>query len=120
MDVCWFDSVPSTGLLNWIGKPMSTDRFPTAMAAPWLSCRKLAVKVEVLPTAIEAGFAVWLSTIQGSKVTKVLGSLTVSQGAVLGPSLQPHQLLVASIVPLMLSIPVPAAAKLPATRLKLM
>ena len=79
--------VPSTGLLKVIGKPSSSSRLLTAMAVPWLSCKKLPVSVELWLMRIFAGLAVCVTTMKGSNVVVALMLLIVPAGLFV-----PHQL----------------------------
>src|SRR5580693_8117644 len=76
------------------GNPISTLRLPKPMAVPWLSCRKLAVTVDVSAILIWLGLATLVSTMNGSKHTwrAAAGHVAPLESIVLLGVFVPHQL----------------------------
>ena len=84
---------------------------PPVRGAPVLSWFRSAVMVDVPPGDTELGEALTVSTIHGVTVT-------LPATLLLGSWFEPHQLLVASTVPLLLLIALPLGAVFPKNLLK--
>jgi hypothetical protein len=97
--VCALESVPRVALLKVIGAPMIRLWFAVDTAALFESVRKLAVSVVGLPCSSVPTPGVWLITSRGAAVMFAVWPPMLSQPALPGPALQPHQFSVASIVP---------------------
>src|SRR6202023_3490130 len=109
--------VPRTGLLNVIGSPTITSRFPASAAPfPWLSLLMSPVSVVLWLILIVDGLATCVNWMKGSNV--VVPPLTLLM--VVAGVFTPHQLLVTVAVVWLLLRFLPAVAVLPARRLKLM
>src|ERR1051326_5595755 len=109
--------VPRMGLLNVIGSPTITSRFPArAVPTPWLSLLMSPVSVVLWLIRMMDGLAVCVSAIKGSKVVVPLLVLTIVVAGVFTP----HQLFVTVAVEWLLFRLLALAAVLPARRLKLM
>ena len=109
------ERLPSTGAPKLMATPTRAARSEGATAAPPESVRKSAVSVVDAPVTMVDGLARCVNTRRGLVVAV---PLTVSQPALPGPALQPHQSRVAVAVPLATKRPPPAAtAVLPTMRL---
>lgn len=113
---CAWGIVPRIALLNVMGRPTSTSRFPASVAAePLLSLLRSPVSVVLVLILMTDGLAVFVNSAKGVKlVVPALRFVIVPDGV-----LVPHQLAVAFTVPWSLSkLLLPAAPVLPARRLK--
>src|SRR5205085_10156360 len=100
MVVCAPESVPRTALPQLTGSPSSTPTWLSGSEPPDELCSTSAVSVVVWLTWIGLGLAVFVSTIQGLKVSAPPLLSALSQPLPLpGPPLQPHQFSAALAVP---------------------